>query len=80
MSSRIFKTYRNSVLSHGCNIYQTESDVVMDKFCAYPITQYELPHCKYVLRCCTNCPHISIPSPESDRYHSNTYPTILFIN
>ena len=46
--------------------------------CAYPPSQHSFPHCKHVLRCCANLPHIDIISQESYWHHLNTCNTIIF--
>ena len=48
----------------------------MATMCACPPLQNALPHCKYVLHCCSNLPRIALPGQESDRHNSNTYPPI----
>ena len=65
-------------MPHGCHVYVTASDMVMDTICAYPPSQHAFPHCKCMLSCCANFPRIHIPYQESDSHHSNTYPSILF--
>ena len=50
----------------------------MTTMCAYPSSNYPLPHWKYVLCCCARCTQIDILSPESDQHNSNVIPTIRF--
>ena len=78
MANRLFKTYKNSGMPHGCHIYAISSDMAMDTMRVYPPSQHLLPHYKFLLRCCENCPHIDIPVQESDRHHSDTSPSISF--
>ena len=35
-SDCLFETYKKSVVSHGCRIYETASDMAMDIMCTYP--------------------------------------------
>ena len=65
-------------MTHGRHIYETASDMAMATTCAYPLSQYSFPHCKYVLYCFSKCPRIYLPSQELDRHRSNTCPKITF--
>ena len=65
MANRIFETYTNSVIPHGKHMFKTASNMDIATMCAYPSSKYTLPNCKCVLRCCSQCPHIDLPSPES---------------
>ena len=38
MANRVFETYKNYEIPHGCHIYQTVSDMDMDTTLAYPFT------------------------------------------
>ena len=38
MANRVFGTYKNYEIPHGCHIYQTVSDMDMDTTLAYPFT------------------------------------------
>ena len=78
MSSFIFETYKNYLILHGLNIYQTAYDMSMDTMCANPLFQHLLSHWKCVFCCCTNCPCISIPSQETYKNHPSTCPTLNF--
>ena len=66
------------MIPHGCHIYVTTSDTDMAKVCSYPQSQHDFSNWKYVLRCCSNFPHIDIPYQESDRNQSNTSTSIHF--
>ena len=77
-SNRIFETYKNSVMPHGCHIYATAADMAMDTSCAYPPSQHAFPHCKCVLSCCSNFPRIDLPDQESYKHYSNLSPSIYF--
>ena len=78
MANRLFETYKNYVMSYGCNIYQTAYEMFMAKICAYPPSQYELLHWKFVLSCCVHFPRIYLQSQLKDRHSFNTSPKICF--
>ena len=69
---------KNCVMPHGHHSYQTAYDMAMATIFKYPQYRHELPHWKYVLRCCANYPSIYLPSQESYMHHSNTSHTIHF--
>ena len=46
--------------------------------CTYLQSDHALPHWKYVLRCCADCPCINIPDQETDNQYSETIPTYGF--
>ena len=46
--------------------------------CTYPHSDHALPHWKYVLPCCSNCPCINIPDQETTKKHEETTPSIRF--
>ena len=35
MANRLFETYKNTFMPHGNHMFQTETDIVMEKMCAY---------------------------------------------
>ena len=78
MENCLFDTHRNYIMTHGDHMFQTASDMGMEKMCAYPLSNYVLPHCKCVLHCCVKFPWIDLPSPESDQHYYNVFPTIIF--
>ena len=59
-------------------MFQTSSDVEMSTMCEYPSSKYTLPNRYFCLSCCTKCPQIDPPNPESDQYNSNVSLTISF--
>ena len=63
---------------HGCNRYQTTSDISMATMCTYPPSQLTLSYWKLLLHCCANFPHIAIRIPRPDKHHSDTCLTIWF--
>ena len=77
-SNILFETYKKSVMPHGRHIYETASDMDMDTMCAYLPYQHALPHWKFVLRFCSNCPRIDLPYQESDKHYFNPSPSIRF--
>ena len=50
-SSRIFETYKNSVLPHIFHIYNTTVDMAMATMCPCTPEHHRLTHWKYVLHC-----------------------------
>ena len=64
MVNLLFDTYNNSVSPHGKHMFQTSYDMTMETMWAYPSSKSSFPYWKCVLRCCTQCPRIDLPSPE----------------
>ena len=50
----------------------------MQKMCTCPQSDHALPHWKYVLRCCADCPFINLPHQETTKKHEETTPLIRF--
>ena len=46
--------------------------------CTNSQSDHALPHWKYVLRCCDQCPSTNIPDQETDDNHPNPSPSISF--
>ena len=67
--NHIYTTYKNTVMPHGRHIYAKASDMENSTMCAYPYSDYALPHWKYVLRCCDECRHINITEQETNKKH-----------
>ena len=44
MANNLFNKYKNSVMPHGCHMNATESDIDIDKMCAYLPSQHAMPH------------------------------------
>ena len=65
-------------MPHGRHNYQTVYDIDTAKMCAYPPSQHEVTHSKYVLLRCDNFPCIDLPIQESDKHNFNTCTTIFF--
>ena len=47
-------------MPHGRHIYAKSDDMAQATVCAYPQSDHALPHLKFVLRCCADCPCINI--------------------
>ena len=54
----IYTTYKNTVMPHGRNIYAKAPDMENATMCAYTQSDNALPHWKFVLRCCDDCPRV----------------------
>ena len=52
-------------MPHGNHIYAKSSDMEKDKMFTYTQSDDTLPHWKYVLRCCADCPCINLPDQET---------------
>ena len=70
-ANQIYTTYKNTVMPHGSHIYATASDMVNATMCTYPKSEHALPHWKYVLRCCADCPCINISDKETTKKKKN---------
>ena len=67
--NHIYTTYKNTVMTHGRHIYAKSSDMSNTTMCAYPHSDNALPHWKFVLQCCDNCPCINLPDQETNEKH-----------
>ena len=56
-------------MPHGRHIYAKAYDTENATMCAYPQSDHALTHCKFVMRCCADCPHINIPDQETNKKH-----------
>ena len=65
-------------MPHGRHIYAKSSDMANAKMCTYPQSDYALPHCKCVLRCCDDCPCINIPNQETTKNMKKQHPQLGF--
>ena len=77
-SHHIYTTYKNTVIPHGIRIYAKSSDIANAAMCTYPQSEHALPHWKFVLRCCDDCPCINIPDQETTKKHEGKTPSIRF--
>ena len=66
-SHHIYETYKNTVMPTGCHMYSKESGMEKATICIYPQSDHALPHYKFLLQYCANCPCINIPDQESDK-------------
>ena len=65
-------------MPHGSHIYAKAYDMSKATMCAYPESYHALPHWKFVIRCCAQCPNVNVPDQETDDHYSNTIPSICF--
>ena len=71
--TRIYGTYKNTVMPHGRHIYAKAYEMAKETICAYSHSDHPLPHWKYVLRCCDKFPGINITDQETyDQYPDNS--------
>ena len=70
----IYTTYKNTVMPHESHIYAKASDMENATMCAYTHSDNALPHCKCVLRCCSECPCISITDQETNKKMKKQHP------
>ena len=78
ISSPILETYNNSVRPHGCNIYNTASNMSIETMCYCTSKHHGLLHWKFLLYCCDKCPSIVLPGQEENKDTTETCPTIRF--
>ena len=71
---RIYETYKNTVMPHGCHIYTKAYDMTKATMCANSQSDHALPHWKCILRCCAQCPRIIIPDQLTDDNRPNPSP------
>ena len=67
MTSRILETYKNYVMTHVTHIQRSEKYMALETMCNFTSEKNDLPHCKCVLRRCSNCPSLVIPGQDSNR-------------
>ena len=66
-------------MPHGRHIYAKASDIYNATLCAYPNYDHALPHQKFVLRCCADCPCINLPDQETDKNKKKQHPQLGLI-
>ena len=64
---------------HGRHIYAKGSDMAKATMCTYPQSDHVLPHCKFVLQCCSEYPYINLPDQQTNKKHEKTPPSITFL-
>ena len=74
----IYETYKNKVMPHGRHIYDKSSYMAQDTMCTYPQSDHAFLQCKFVLRCCDDCPCITLTDQETYNHYSDTTPPIRF--
>ena len=57
-------------MPNGRHIYAKVSDIEKAKMCAYNQSDHALPHWKFVLRFCSDCPCINLTDQETDNQYS----------
>ena len=65
-------------MPHGGHIYAKAYHMENDTMCTYTQFDHSLPHCKCVLRCCSEFPYINIPDQETNKKHEEKTPSIRF--
>ena len=65
-------------MPHGRHIYAKGSDMENTTMYAYPHYDSALPHWKYVLKYCSDCPCINLLDQETNKKHEERTPSICF--
>ena len=65
-------------MPHGRRIYAKAYDMGKSTMCAYSQSDHALPHWKYLLRYCSQCPSINIPEQETYGKYPNPSHSISF--
>ena len=65
-------------MPHGRHICAKAYDMEKATMCANSQSDHVLPHQKFVLQYCDQCPSINIPDQETDDRHPNMSPSISF--
>ena len=58
--------------------YMKHIKIQSSTICAYPQSDHELPHCKFVFRCCAKCTFVNITDQEIDYQYFDISPLIQF--
>ena len=66
------------VMPHGRHIYAKAYGMAKATMCKYPQSDHTLPHWKYVLRCCNDCPCINISDQETTKNMKKQHPQLGF--
>ena len=74
----IYETYKNTVMPNGQYIYAKASDMAKAKMCTYPQSDHALPHRKFVLRCCAECPYSNLSYQETNKTMKKPHPQLGF--
>ena len=78
MASRIFETYKNSVMPYGRHIHKILAKMAISTMCKFPSDLYALTHWKFVLSSFKTCPSIVTPLQEYFSDSQNSCPKIHF--
>ena len=65
-------------MPHGRHMYAKASDMEKVTICTYPQSDNALPHWKYVLWCCAECPYINLPDQVKNIKDKETTTSIRF--
>ena len=65
-------------MPYGRNFYTKAYDMAKATMCANSQSDHVLPHWKYVLICCAQCPSINITDQETDDKYPKISPSISF--
>ena len=65
-------------MPYGRHIYSKSSDMGNAIMFTYTHDDNALPHWKCVLRCCADCPCITLHNQETYKNHEETTPSIRF--
>ena len=65
-------------MPYGQYIYTKSYDMAKSTMCAKSQSNHALPHWKYVLQCCAQCPSINITEQETDSNYPNPSTSICF--
>ena len=65
-------------MPHGRRIHAKASDVENATMCTYPNSDNALPHWKFVLRCCADCPCVNLPNQETTKNMKKQHPQLGF--
>ena len=66
------------MIPYGRHISAKADDMAQATMCAYPKYDNALPHRKFLLRCCSECPCINTRDQETDNHNIDTTPSIRF--
>ena len=78
ITSHIIETYKNDVVLHGFHTNKKATDIFMSTMCTFSSDQHDLPHWKFVLRCCAKCLGIFMSVQYCNRDDTNIFPDIYF--
>ena len=65
-------------MPHGRHIYAKSYDMEKATICTYPQSDNALPHWKYVLWCCAECPYINLSEQEINKNMKKQHPQLGF--